>query len=56
MKKIAIAGAGEIGAFIAERLAAEKFDVTVIDRDREALANVQSTLDVAGVLGSATNL
>ncbi|MCZ6472916.1 MAG: Trk system potassium transporter TrkA [SAR324 cluster bacterium] len=56
MKKIAIVGAGEIGAFIAERLNAEKFDVTVIDRNPEVLSNLQNTLDVAGVQGNATNI
>lgn len=56
MKKIAIIGAGEIGAFIAERLTAENFDVTMIERNAEVLANLQNTLDVAGVQGNATNL
>ena len=56
MKKIAIVGAGEIGGFIAERLATEKFDVTVIDRDAEVLSNLQNSLDVAGVQGNATNI
>ena len=56
MKKITIVGAGEIGAFIAERLTAEKFDVTVIDRNAETLADLQTTLDVAVVHGNATNI
>ena len=56
MKKIAIVGAGEIGAFIAERLTAEKFDVAVIDRDGAALSNLQNSLDVAVVEGNATNI
>jgi trk system potassium uptake protein TrkA len=56
MKKIAIVGAGEIGAFIAERLTTEKFDVTVIDQNEEVLSDLQNTLDVAGVHGNATNL
>ena len=56
MKKIAIVGAGEIGAFIAERLTAEKFDVTVIDRDESTLSDLQNDLDVAVVQGNATNI
>ena len=56
MKKIAIVGGGEIGAFIAERLTAEKHDVTVVDRDPAVLAHLQNTIDVAGVLGNATSL
>jgi trk system potassium uptake protein TrkA len=54
--KIAIVGAGEIGTFLAERLTAEKIDVTVIDRDPEVLSMLQNTMDVAGVLGNATSI
>ena len=39
MKKVAIVGAGEIGAFIAGRLSAEQFEVTVIDHNPVVLAN-----------------
>ena len=56
MKKVAIVGAGEIGAFIAERLAAEQFEVTVIDHNPMVLANLRNTVDVAGFLGNATSL
>lgn len=56
MKKVAIVGGGEIGAFIAERLTSEQLDVTVIDRDPAVLAHLQNTIDVAGVLGNATSL
>ncbi len=56
MKKIAIIGAGEIGGFIAERLATENFNVTVIDRDAEVLEDLQNSVDVAGVQGNATNI
>jgi len=56
MKKIAIVGAGEIGAFLAERLTAEQLDVTVIDREQDVLDNLQNTTDVAGVLGDATSI
>ena len=56
MKKIAIVGAGEIGTFLAERLTAERIEVTVIDRDEEVLTMLRNTMDVAGVLGNATNI
>lgn len=56
MKRIVIVGAGEIGAFLADRLTAEQIEVTVIDRNPEVLANLQNTMDVAGVLGNATSL
>jgi trk system potassium uptake protein TrkA len=54
--KVAIVGAGEIGTFLAERMTAEKIDVTVIDRDSEVLSMLQNTMDVAGVLGNATSI
>lgn len=56
MKKVAIVGAGEIGGFLAGRLATEQIDVTVIDRDQEVLNALRNTLDVACVLGDATNI
>lgn len=56
MKKVAIVGAGEIGSFIAERLSAEQFEVTVIDHDPAVLSRLQNTVDVAGFLGNATSL
>lgn len=56
MKKIAIVGAGEIGTFLAERLTAERMDVTVIDRKPEVVAQLRNTMDVACVLGNATSI
>lgn len=55
MKKIVIAGAGDIGSFIAERLTAEKFQVTVMDQNPDVLTQLQNTMDVGVVLGNATN-
>ncbi|MDH4249381.1 MAG: Trk system potassium transporter TrkA [Deltaproteobacteria bacterium] len=54
MKKIAIVGAGEIGTFLAQRLTAENFDVSVIDKDPQVLTVLRDSLDVAGHLGNAT--
>ncbi|MEE8396410.1 MAG: Trk system potassium transporter TrkA [bacterium] len=56
MKKIAIVGAGEMGGFIAERLTEEQFEVTVIERNGDVLAELQNETDVAGVQGDATNI
>ena len=46
MKRVMIVGAGEIGAFIAERFAAEKMNVTVMDENPGALSALRTTLDV----------
>jgi trk system potassium uptake protein TrkA len=56
VKKIVIVGAGEIGAFLADRLTAEQIEVTVIDRNPDVLSRLQNTMDVAGVLGNATSI
>ena len=56
MKKITIVGGGEIGSFVAERLAAEKYDVTVIDHNPEVLSELQNNLDIGVIQGNATNL
>lgn len=56
MKRVMIVGAGEIGAFIAERFAAEHMDVTVMDEDPGALAALRNTLDVAAIEGNGANI
>lgn len=56
MKKVAIVGAGEIGGFLAGRLATEQIEVTVIDHNQEVLTALRNTMDVAGVLGDATSI
>ena len=55
MMKIIIAGAGKVGVNIAESLAAEGHDITVVDRDSETIERVSNALDVICVLGSAAN-
>lgn len=49
--KILICGAGQVGYGIAERLAVEKNDVTVIDSSPELIATIRDTLDVRGFVG-----
>lgn len=53
--RIVIIGAGEIGYDLASSLAAEKHDVIVLDRDRDALNTVTENLDVLCFEGNATS-
>src|SRR5690606_40382022 len=49
--KVIICGAGQVGFGIAERLAAEKNDVCVIDTRPDLIRAVRDTLDVRGIVG-----
>lgn len=49
--KIVICGAGQVGYGIAERLAAERNDVSVIDTSPTLVAAVRETLDARGIVG-----
>ena len=53
--KIIIAGAGKIGHAVAEILAGEGHDITVIERDGELISLISGELDVICVEGNATN-
>jgi trk system potassium uptake protein TrkA len=53
--KIVIAGAGEVGTFLAELLSNDKQDIIVIDIDEERLDYINSNYDVLTVLGSASS-
>ena len=53
--KIIIAGAGKVGSSVAELLAQEGHDITIIDHDPDTIQNVSNALDVICVEGSATN-
>lgn len=50
--KIIIVGCGKVGFTLAEQLVKEKHDITVLDRDEEALKRVSTTLDLMTVRGS----
>lgn len=49
--KVIICGAGRVGYGIAEKLAAEENDVSVIDTSAELVQGIRDTLDVRGYVG-----
>jgi trk system potassium uptake protein TrkA len=49
--RVIICGAGQVGFGIAERLAAEQNDVSVIDIHPELIRTIRDTLDVRGFVG-----
>jgi trk system potassium uptake protein TrkA len=53
--KILILGAGQVGFSVAQQLAGEANDITVIDRNSELLAEMQDRLDIRTVRGHAAN-
>ncbi len=53
--KIIIAGAGTVGATLAEHLARESMDITVIDANSQRLAELQDRLDIRTVAGHAAH-
>jgi len=53
--KIIILGAGQVGANLAQSLAAENNDITVIDLDASRLALLQDRFDLRAVRGHAAH-
>ena len=53
--KVIIAGAGKSGFSVAQTLAAEGHDVTVVDKDSHVIDSISNALDVICVEGSITN-
>ena len=51
--RIIILGAGQVGASVAESLASESNDITLVDTDRELLAQLQDRLDIRTIQGNA---
>ena len=51
--KIIILGAGQVGASVAEALASEANDITVVDQSGQCLAQLADRLDVRTVTGNA---
>jgi trk system potassium uptake protein TrkA len=52
---ILILGAGRVGESVAESLASEKNDITVVDTDPRRLLALQDRLDLRGVVGNGVN-
>ena len=53
--KILILGAGQVGSTVAESLAGEANDITVVDTDAEKLRQLQDRLDLRTLVGSASH-
>jgi trk system potassium uptake protein TrkA len=53
--KVVIIGAGEVGYHIASRLALEKKDVLVVDKDPEAIRRVGESIDVQTIVGTGSS-
>ncbi|MBA3446774.1 MAG: Trk system potassium transporter TrkA, partial [Pseudaminobacter sp.] len=53
--RVIICGAGQVGYGIAERLAAEKNDVSIIDTSQELIQAVRDALDVRGFVGHGSH-
>ncbi len=53
-QKIIILGAGQVGGTVAEILAAENHDVTVVDKDSVVLRELNDRMDIRTILGPAS--
>ncbi|MEP2617489.1 MAG: Trk system potassium transporter TrkA [Marinomonas sp.] len=53
--KIIIIGAGQVGATLAENLASEDNDITVVDKDLDRLRELQDRLDIQTVQGNGSH-
>jgi trk system potassium uptake protein len=53
--RVIICGAGQVGYGIAERLAAERNDVSVIDTSPDLIRAIRDTLDVRGFIGHGSH-
>lgn len=54
--KIIIAGAGEVGKHLAKMLSQESNDIIVIDPDEDRVKEIESSLDIMTITGSATSV
>lgn len=54
--KIVIVGAGSVGASVCSQLAKEGHDVTLVDSSSEAIAEISTRCDVAGIEGNGANI
>lgn len=54
--KVIVAGAGEVGTYLAKLLSKEMVDTVLLDSDTEVLANLDDNFDLMTVVGSPTSL
>ena len=54
--RIVIAGAGEVGFYLAKLLSNESHDIVLIDDNGRIFARVQDELDVIGIKGDACSI
>ncbi len=54
--KIVIAGAGEVGTYLAKMLAGEKQDIVLIDEDEEKLKSLEGSLDLMTITRSPVSI
>ncbi len=54
--KIVIVGAGTVGAAICIQLAEEGHDITLVDFDSDAVAEITNQCDVGGLVGNGANI
>ena len=55
MKKIIILGANQVAGALAETLANEKNDITVVDTDAEKLQELKDRIDIGTVTGQGSH-
>lgn len=53
--KILILGAGQVGSSLAENLASEANDITIVDSNEQTLQQLQDRLDIRTVIGQASH-
>ncbi|WP_455234972.1 NAD-binding protein, partial [Thiogranum longum] len=53
--KIIILGAGQVGSSVAQNLASEANDITVVDSRPDILQDLQDRIDIRTVMGSASH-
>lgn len=54
--KIVIAGAGEVGHFVAKMLSSEKYDIVLMDSDESRMEDISSAYDLLTFEGSPTSI
>jgi len=52
--KVIVCGAGQVGSNIAQHLALENNDVTVIDQSSELVRRIEESFEVNGIVGQAS--